>query len=156
ANFSDGSTQDLTSQVSWTSSNNSIAQISDAPGTKGLVTGLGVGDTSIIATIQGIQGSAMVVETAAALISITITPPDSSLAKGTAVQLTATGNLSDGSTEDLTNQVSWKSGSDLIAQISNVLGSEGLVAGLNSGNTSITATLNGIQGFTNLSVTVAT
>jgi trimeric autotransporter adhesin len=153
--FSDGSTEDLTTQVSWTSGDNAIAQVADAAGTNGLVTGVGVGNTTISGSFAGVQGSATVTVTAATLTSITITPPNPVLAKGTALQLTATGDFSDGSTEDLTTQVSWTSGNNGIAQVSNVVGTNGLVAGVSVGSTAITATLAGVAGSTTATVTAA-
>lgn len=73
--------------------------------TKGLVTGVDVG-SNISASLGGIQGSVKTTVTNATLTSFTITPPDTSIAKGTMLQLTATGNFSDGTTENLTSQVS--------------------------------------------------
>ncbi|MGO9449595.1 MAG: Ig-like domain-containing protein [Candidatus Binataceae bacterium] len=134
-NFTDGSTQDLTTQVSWISADDTIAQVSNVAGTQGLVTGLNTGNTTISANLNGIVGSATVTVSAATLSSITITGPVDTIAKGTTAQLTATGNFTDGSTQDLTNQVSWTSADNSIAQVSNVSGSEGLVTGINLGNT---------------------
>src|SRR5262249_45450536 len=153
-NFSDGTTDDCTNQGSWTSGNNAIAQVSDAPGAKGVVTALSIGNTSIIVTLNGVQGSAAVTETAATLTSITITDP--TIAKGTTVRLTATGNFSDGSTEDLTNQVSWTSANNAIAQVSDAAETRGVGTALGIGSTSITATLNGVQGSAAVTVTTAT
>jgi uncharacterized protein YjdB len=154
--FSDSSTQNLTSQVDWVSGSSGVAAVSDASPTKGLVTGVEVGGpATITATFNGITGSATVTVTNATLSSITVTPAAPSIAKNTTVQLTATGNFSDGTTSDLTTQVSWTSGSDFIAQVSNVSGTQGLVKGLTVGNTSITATLNGSNGSTTVTVTNA-
>jgi trimeric autotransporter adhesin len=155
-NFSDGTTEDLTTEVSWGSGDNSIAQVSNVSGTQGLVTGLAAGTTPVTAFLNGIEGSATVTVTAATLTSITITPPDPSIANGTTVQLTATGNFSDGTTQDLTTQVSWASGDETIAQVSDVPDTQGLVNGLAVGTASITATLNGIQGTATVTVTDAT
>jgi len=155
-NYSDGSTQDLTTQVSWTSADNTVAQVANVSGSNGLVTGLGVGSTTIIATFNGTSGSTTVTVTAATLNSISVTPGSSSIAKGTTVKLTATGSYSDGSTQDLTSQVSWTSADNTVAQVSNVSGSNGLVTGLGVGSTSITATLNGISGSATVTVTAAT
>ncbi|HEY2487294.1 MAG TPA: Ig-like domain-containing protein [Candidatus Binataceae bacterium] len=154
-NFSDGTTEDLTSQVSWTSDDNATAQVSDAPGTEGMVTGLGAGSSAITATLDGVQGSTTLTETAATLVSLTITPPDASIAKGTEMQLIATGNFSDGSTEDLTSQVSWTSGDNAIAQVSDAARTKGLATGLGAGSSAITATLDGVQGSTTVIVTAA-
>ena len=51
--YSDGSTQNITSQATWTSSNTGVATISTA----GLATGVSVGDTTISATLAGVTGS---------------------------------------------------------------------------------------------------
>jgi len=73
---------------------------------KGLVTSLGVGNTSITATLNGIHGSATVNVTAATLVTIAITPSDLSVSgKVKAVQMTAAGTFSDGTTQDLTQEV---------------------------------------------------
>src|SRR5262249_4712719 len=153
---SDGTTEDLTNQVSWTSGNNAIAQVSNVTGTQGLVTGLSVASTSIIATFKGMQGLATVAVTAATLTSLSITVRVSSIAKGTAVEVTVTGIFSDGTTEDLTRQVNWISGNNAIEQVSDVLVTKGLVTGLSVGSSSIIATLNGIQASATITVTAAT
>jgi uncharacterized protein YjdB len=157
-NFSDGSVKDVTTQVSWSPANNSIAQVSNIEGTKGLVTGVSVGNTPITATLDGIEGSTTVTVTAATLTSITVTPANPTIAKGTMVQLTAIGNFSDGTTENLTSQVSWTTGNNAIAQVSDVAGTNGLVTGLGVGTVSITATaaLAGVSGSTTVTVTAAT
>src|SRR5262249_6173341 len=57
--FSDGSTQDLTAQATWTSSATLIAVISNALGTNGLVTALGLGTSTVTATYAGLRASTM-------------------------------------------------------------------------------------------------
>ncbi len=51
--YSDGGTVDLTSQVTWTSSNSSVATIDSS----GLASGGNTGTTEITATLEGISGS---------------------------------------------------------------------------------------------------
>src|SRR5262249_13565385 len=145
-----------TTQVSWSSGNTGIAQVSNTSGTMGLVTGVAIGSTPIAATFNGIQGSTTVTVTAATLTSITITVPATSIAKGTSRQLNATCNFSDGSTQDCTNQVSWNSGNSGVASVSDVTPTKGLVTGVDLGSTSISGTLGGIQGSATASVTSAT
>ena len=142
--------------MSWTSGNNGIAQVSDAIPTKGLVTGVGVGSTAINSTLGGVHGSTTLTVTAATLVSLTIAPPDPSIAKATTTQLTATGNFSDGTTQDCTIQVSWTSGENSIAQVSNVSGTQGLVTGLAVGSTTISVALGDVQASTTLTVTATT
>jgi hypothetical protein len=150
-----GVVQDLTTRVIWSSGNNSIAQVSNTSGSLGLVTGLSGGDTPIVATFKGIQGSTTVKVTTATLTSITITP-DPSIAKGTAEQLTATCNFNDGTTEDCTNEASWTSGDSGIGQVSDKAQTKGLVTGVGVGSTSIIATFGGIHGTVKFSATPAT
>ena len=54
--FSDGTTQNLTAFVTWTSSAPSLAAISNAAGSQGFVTGSGVGNATITATQGGAVG----------------------------------------------------------------------------------------------------
>src|SRR5262249_46630609 len=135
--FSNGSVQDLTNQVTWSSGNGGIATVSTAPGTLGLVTGVSIGNTPITATLSGIAGSTSVTVTAATVSWITITVPVGTIAKGTTHQLTATCNLSDGTTADCTTVVNWSSSNSGIATVSNSQPTKGLVTGVGVGNTTI-------------------
>ena len=54
--FSDGSMEELTSQVSWISSSDTIAHVDDTPVSPGLVTGTGVGSPTITATLETVTG----------------------------------------------------------------------------------------------------
>jgi len=154
--FSDGSTQDLTSQASWTSSSPTIATVSSDAGSKGLGTGVAVGTATISAALNGVTGSTTLAVTAAALQSIAVTPPNPSVAKGNTVQFTATGTYSDNSTHDITSQVTWASVTTSVATISNAAGSQGLASTLGVGTSNISASLGGTTGSTVLTVTAAT
>jgi uncharacterized protein YjdB len=57
ATMSDGTTQDVTSQAAWTSSNGSIATVSST----GVVTGLGAGPVTVTASYQTISASDAIV-----------------------------------------------------------------------------------------------
>jgi uncharacterized protein YjdB len=154
-NFSDGTTQDLTTSVTWASSAPSLAAVSNAAGSQGLVTGGGAGSATISATLAGVSGATTVTVTAAVLTSITITPPNSAIANGTSKQLIATGNFSDGTTQDLTASVTWASSAPSLAAVSNAAGSQGLVTGGGAGSATITATQAGVSGTTTVTVTAA-
>jgi uncharacterized protein YjdB len=86
------------------------------------------------------------------LSSIAITPQSpGSLAVGAALQFTATGTYSDGSTADLTSQVTWTSSDTSVATISEA----GLATGIAAGTTEITAALSGVTSLViTLEVTV--
>ena len=76
----------------------------------------------------------------AVLTAITVSPAVTSVAEGATQQFTATGLLSDGSTQNLTNEVTWSSTQATLASVSNAVGSQGLVKGLLPGADTITAT----------------
>jgi uncharacterized protein YjdB len=154
--FTDQSTQDITDQVTWTSSQTSIATVSNASGSRGLVSGHSVGSTTIGATLSGVNASFPVDVTNASLVSINITPPSFSLAAGLSIALKATGNYSDGSTLDLTDQVSWFSSDASIVQVSNASGSRGMADAVAPGIANISASFSGLSGTSYLTVTNAT
>ena len=145
--FSDGTTQDFTLSASWTSAPAGFATVH--PG--GLVTGTSVGSATITATQGGVSGATTVTVTPAVLTSIVVTPTGPSIAKGTSVQLTATGTLSDGTTQDLTHSVSWTSAPAGFATVA----PNGLVTGTAVGNATVTATQAGVSGATTVTVTPA-
>jgi hypothetical protein len=152
--FTDNTTQNLTTQVTWSSSNTNIATVSNAANSKGLATGVGVGTTTITATDPSgsISGSTNLTVTAAQLVLVEVTPANPSIAKGTTQPFTAKGVYTDGTTRDLTSQVTWSSSNPGVASVSN-----GLATGLSVGTTTITATdsASGVSGSTNLMVTAA-
>ncbi len=146
-NYSDGSSKTLDS-VTWqvSSSTSSYAEIT----AQGLVTGMAEGVAQVSAAYQGVTGSTSVTVGAPALNSITVTPSQSFVPAGMTEQLMATGNFSDGSTQDLTQTATWSSSAMNIATIN----SAGLASGLIIGSTAITATYGSVQGTTTVSVTL--
>jgi len=153
--YSDHSTQDLTKQVTWGSSDPSAASVSNAAGTNGLATALAVGPATVSAALDEVTGSTDLTVTEAALVSIQVTPPNPSLAKGTSLQLTATGTYTDDTARDLTKDVTWGASDPSVASVSNADGSDGLATALAVGATAISATLGTVSGSTALEVTAA-
>ncbi len=157
--YTDASTQDLTSDVTWASSTGAVASVSNAPGTEGLATSLSTGSTTVSAIDPGtgVSGSTTLTVTPAVLVSIAVTPSSPSIALGTDQQFTATGTYSDASTQDLTTGVTWSSATPATATISNAGGSEGLASSAAPGTSMITATDSGtaINSSTSLTVTPA-
>ena len=154
--FSDGSTQDITGQVTWTSSQTSVATVSNASGTQGLITGQSPGAANIVATLASITASIPITVTNATLASINVSPPSLSIADGVSTALTATGNYSDGSTLNITNQVSWLTSDASVIQVSNATGSKGRVTAVAPGSAVVNATLSGVTGTSRVTVTSAT
>ena len=152
--YSDNTTQNLTTDVNWTSGASSIASVSDASGSQGLATGLAKGSATISAALGGITGSSTLSVTPT-LESIAISPASSSLPKGETEQFVATGTFADNSTQNLTQDVTWASANTASATISNASGSIGVGLALATGSSSISASFWGVTGSTSLTVTPA-
>lgn len=146
--FADNSTQNLTGSVTWTSSPAAVATVSNASPTKGLATGITPGNATVTALFATESGSASLTVTNATLTSITVTPATADIALDDTQQFTATGNFSDGSTEDLTDQVTWTSSDVSVATMK----ADGLASTAGTGTTTITATMNGVKGTATLTV----
>ena len=144
--FSDSTTENVTDQVTWTSSATEIAQVSNDDGSRGVISGLKKGEAFIAATFMGTSGATKLTVTDALLLSIDVTPVNDGVPAGRTLQFTATGKFTDTTTRDLTSEVAWTSSDTAIAQISNDDGSHGLAKGLARGDATITATLGDIVG----------
>jgi len=142
--FSNNTTQDLTADMNWASSDTAVATV-DA---SGVGTGISAGSATITATCKivdtcgsgSIAGSAALTVTAATLTSITLTPRSAGIALGTTQQFTATGTYTDHSTQSLTTQVTWMSANAPVASLS----AAGLAASLATGTSAITASFGSI------------
>jgi trimeric autotransporter adhesin len=146
--LTDKTTQDLTSSVLWTSSNPSVATVSDAQGSIGSAAGSAPGVATVTAAFAGQVGVATLTVTNATLSSITIKPANPSIALGTQQQFAATGKFSDGTTESLGGQVAWSSSEITVAIINNT----GAVSTTGKGTTTIEAALGGVSDTTVLTV----
>lgn len=147
ATFSDGSQQDVTSTANW----NSSAPANATVNASGTVSSIGVGQTTITASFGGQSGEALVVTTAASLNSIVVSPANPTVAAGTTQQMTATGQFSDGSTQNLTSSVNWSSQNTAFVTVD----ATGLSSGVAPGSAAVTASLGGVNGQTDLTVSSA-
>ncbi len=147
--YSDGSTQDLTTEVTWASSN--TAEVTIGANT-GLATGVGAGTTAqITASLGGVTSPATLVTVeAGTLEGVAITPATGGVDVGATMQLVAYGNYAvPGATDpwptvlaDITHEVSWASSNPSFASVS----STGVVTGIAAGTTTITVTMPGFSG----------
>jgi trimeric autotransporter adhesin len=62
--YSDGTEEDVTAQVSWSSSAPAVVQISNEPGSEGLATAVGAGTAEIEAALAGMVRTTSVLVTA--------------------------------------------------------------------------------------------
>lgn len=158
--YTDDTSEDVTSQANWTSSDRSIADVSNSAGNKGVVLAKDPGQVEIAASFEGQSGQTGLTVTAAALNAIQISPPQKDLPSGYGQQLTATGFYTDGSNQDITDQVTWSSANPEVVTVSNASGSEGFASAITddpapvsitamsgdlTGNATITATAETLQ-----------
>lgn len=146
--FSDSSTQDLTTLVSWASFNPLVASVATR---EGKVTGVSAGSTMISATspavLGGIRGVSSIKVTSATLASITVMPANVFTSPGNTVAYTALGSFSDGSNQNVSAIASLSSDETGVASTaSSVATAEGV------GQATLMETLGSIRGVTTLSV----
>jgi len=145
--FSDHSTQNITDSVTWSSSDTTVASIAGT----GLATAVALGSATISATLDSVTGTTTVNVQPAVLSFITVRPANRKIAPLTSQQFRAIGNFTDGSTRNVTGQVSWTSSNPAVATIAR----GGLAKALTPGTTTITAKLGSISGSTTLDVSNA-
>lgn len=143
--FSDGTFDDLTSDVTWESSDTTIATI-----TNGTAQGLAPGQTTISVSFDGKSASTVLNVTSATLESLEITGGASSITKGTSTNFRAIGHYTDNTSQDLTTAADWTSES------SSVDIDKGVAYGSDLGtNITLTASFLGTSGSASISVTEA-
>jgi len=150
-NYSDGTTANLTNGATWASSNPAVASITAG----GLVTAVALGTTTLTATdtATGVVGSVSLTVTPAILQSMSLAPATMSLAKGLSQQMTATGSYSDGTTANITGQVTWSSSNVALAAVTPT----GVAQALGIGAVTLTATdaTTGVMASASLTITPA-
>ncbi|GHG63198.1 hypothetical protein GCM10010919_08670 [Alishewanella longhuensis] len=155
--YSDGSSENLTAQVNWVSSDNMIAvPNTNMTSNSGLVTAVSAGTAQIQASLGTINAQTNLTVTSAILSTISVTPVSSSVAVGLSRQFTATGLYSDGSTLNITQSVTWASSNTQVATLNaNSNNNSGLTTGQAAGEAQISASLSGKTAAATLTVTNA-
>jgi hypothetical protein len=133
-----------TGTVSWSTASAAVATVN----ANGLVTGVAIGQTQVIAAVVGKQAQAVVTVTPVPVASITVSPPTATLVVGVSQQLTATTLDAGGNT--LTGRVvTWGSSDQTRATVSPT----GLVTAVAAGAATITAASEGRSGTSQITVT---
>jgi len=143
ATYSDGSSDDLSSAVTWTSSTPAVATVNNS----GLVTTVAAGSSTITATVGSLSDNSLLTVVPAHLISIAVNPATSSIALGTAQQFSAVGTFDDGSTQ-LLPSVTWSSSATSVASVD----VNGVASGVTAGTATITAASGSVNGSASLTV----
>lgn len=145
--YTDGTTQNVTSLVTWQTGTTNIASVNAQGSLKGLSTGV----AQISAADQGITGTAAVTVGSAALVSIAVSGAQSSLPLGEDEPLTAIATFSNGTTQNITTVATWQSNPATIAAIT----PQGNVSALAKGTAQISAAYQGVNGTMGISVGAA-
>lgn len=152
--YTDGTVQDLSSQVTWLSSSENQALISNNESFKGLAESVALGNTTISAVLGDIQQETSLTIENAVLESIEIQPSQQTVANGTDALVAAYGYYSDGSLIDLTSEVLWSTSKASLIDIA--YARNGIIHSLDLGSALVSAELNGVSALANISVSAAT
>lgn len=168
ASYSDDSSAVVTDAVTWKSGNTDLISVVNS----GLATTIAAGSTFIRATLteDGVTQSSevLVTITGPTLTSITVSPKKFLLPASVKKQLTATAQYSDGTTEDITDQVIWTTSETTLNNPEPPVGSDPIFVTVDTNgvvfcnefdgdddldnDTTITATFNGMQDTAQLTV----
>ena len=130
--------------VTWSSSNTAVASVNAS----GLVTSGAAGSATITATSEGKTGTSAITVTIVPVASVTVTPASAGVPAGQTVQLTATPKDANGT--PLTGRtITWSSSNTSVATVN----ASGLVSGVVAGTATITATSEGQNGSSAITVT---
>lgn len=133
--------------LSWRSENTAIAEVDG----KGKVTGRAAGSVAIVATVEGVTGTASITVTPPpppTVSTISVEPGSATLAAlGITRQFTATARDADGNVIPGVS-VAWSSSRENVAEIN----SDGLATSVGNGTTSISARAGGVTGTATLTV----
>jgi len=146
--YSDGSTQNVTTLLSWSSGTPAVAAVTHA----GRATGLSQGTATLTGGFESISVSVTLTVGPPNLLSITVVPNAVSLSIGATQQLSVTGTYTDGSTQNLTASSTWVSSNPNVIGVSGA----GLATAVSAGNATITATSGSASGTAALVVTAGT
>jgi hypothetical protein len=160
--FTNKTTQNITSSVTWSSSETSVVMSTTTPGLATTTDAAINTSATISASMTNSLGSlvsaatpATLTVSPAALVSIAVTPIGASITSGTTEAFSATGTYSDGTTQTLTSSVAWSattlSGGGAATFTGN--SSANVAKATAAGDVTITATSGSISGSTPLIVT---
>lgn len=151
--FDNGADVDMTSLVTWSSSNVNAVEVSNQGANRGLgiARGIGVSTISVVepgsGVTSGVNGSATFTVSADTLVQLEVLPRPSTVDRNRTRQFRAVGRFSNGVSYNMTNTVTWGSTNPALATISNVSPTRGLATGVAVGSVTISA-IDAVSGIT--------
>lgn len=144
--FASGATQNLTTQVAWSTNPTGFATVTAA----GVATGVAVGQTHVVATLGTLTGQETVNVTLP-VVSLQITPPQAMLQPAATLQYKAIATFSDQTMQDVTASVAWSSSDTQTATFSTTTNGLATVVGTDPTAT-VTASIQGVKQTATLNV----
>jgi|SRR5690554_3416125 len=138
--YTDGSYENVTNSVTWSSSDNTIAAFDT--NLAGTLNSEAEGTVQILATMGTVSGATNVTVTSPELQSLTLSKSNFVLALGETDFVRAEGHYRGGVVVDVTDSVVWASANDAIVTVGNNANA-GLLTSVAVGSTSLTASLDG-------------
>jgi len=140
--FSDGSTRDITPQVSWTVNNTAVADINVSDDGSALLVSKKIGSTLIRAQFPEteLKAEINIRVNKAQMISLSIIRKKSSIPLGSSLQFMAKCRFSDGATHILQKSVDWTSSDPSVVEFNGAPNKKGLAVSKSPGFAVITAT----------------
>ena len=132
--FTDGTAQDVSRTVTWSSSPAGVLTISN----NGLATANSPGTVNVVASQGPITGGNTLIVGLPTLVSVALLPQSITLTPAHSAQLKAVGTYSDTSTQDISAAVTWSANPSGIVAVS----SSGLATGNAVGTATVTAASN--------------
>jgi hypothetical protein len=148
ASYTDGSARDISANAAWSSASTSVGTV----GAAGLATGLRAGTTLITAAFEGKSATATLTVQPATVLSLALSPAQTSFQVGASRQLAVAATYSDGTVVDVTANAAFMSATPG----SVIVGAGGLITGVAPGTSALSASFGGKSANAQASVTLAT
>jgi Big-like domain-containing protein len=145
--FSDATQRDLSAAVTWSTDDPARATVSST----GELHALAAGEATVRAASGALAAEATATITTAELMSIELSPGDTSVPVGLDRTYVALGHLSDGTLQDVTTQAIWTTSDASIATV----GATGVVHAAKTGTATIAATIGAVTRAATLTVSPA-
>jgi len=155
ATYADGSIDDVSELCTWSATPQSIATVSNMPGTRGRVRGVMNGTATVQAVLGTLTASTMLTVSAPMLTQLAVFPATLRTAAGIYSRVEATATFSDGSGGPATGQSMWTSSNPAVARVMVYQQYYAYVEAVAPGTATITASAGGLSATIAVTVTNA-
>jgi len=153
--WTSGDAMDVTAWTVFSSSDPSVAGVSNADARRGELAALGAGAATVTGRYLGASGRSSVTVSGPAPTRVSVTGPVT-VPAGQPGAFRATARFSDGSDHDVTAQASWTSSALALLRMRGVGADRGTAFGLGAGSADARARFAGLSGATPVSLSAAT